>query len=63
MEWIDIKNQEPPKETKLYEEFVCYANGFYLVGTLYGKEGIWICESEESMLENVTHWMLLKEPV
>lgn len=56
-EWISVK-ESLPKES----EALCYGMGEYLIGYLYESNGKYNCESDETMLENVTHWMPLPEP-
>lgn len=55
--WISVKDKLPEDG-----EVLCYGHGEYLVGSLYELYGKYNCEADDTMIENVTHWMPLPEP-
>ena len=62
MELISVKDRLPRDEG--LSEVLAYSNGNYLVGYfhIYGNPQNIDCESIESTLSDVTHWMPLPEP-
>ena len=56
--WISV---ETLKSKKSFEA-LCFADGEYLYGWLYKKDGDFYCESDETLLEFVTHYLLPPPP-
>lgn len=58
MNWIKIdKNTKEPETSVLGRS----KSGFFLVGYLTYTQNEWSVESEESFLEDVTHFIILAE--
>ena len=57
MEWIRVTDEFPHEK--------CLAIGYQneiIIGYVAKKENKFICENDNEILENVTHWMPLPEP-
>ena len=63
MKWINVNEKMPQNEPFDHgDELLCYSKGAYLVGIMYNKIDKVICESEETILEDVTHYCYLTKP-
>jgi hypothetical protein len=63
MKWININANKLPLGEVIAANFRPFTYGYKekLIGSLYSKDGMVVCENEYELLENCTHYILLSK--